>query len=155
SGCSAGLTASTPASPLSSRTPRSVGFPRPTARFPRGPCPCPHPGPVFLAKPIPTRIMPLLTRQATGSRWCVSPPSESLCPQRVRLKEFGMSEDKVEVRDINYRQTFPWVELFRGFQVALDPKKLLLAAAGIVVMSFGWWLWSLIFFNSSTEPQES
>ncbi|MGH7224326.1 MAG: hypothetical protein ACRELF_13935, partial [Gemmataceae bacterium] len=36
-------------------------------------------------------------------------------------------------------------ELFRGFQVARDLNKLLLAAAGIVVMAFGWWLLALIF----------
>ena len=40
-----------------------------------------------------------------------------------------MAEDKVELREINYRQVFPWTELFKGFQLALDPKKLLLAAA--------------------------
>src|SRR6266852_9239570 len=66
-----------------------------------------------------------------------------------------MAEDKVEVRDINYRQTFPSVELFRGFQVALDPKKLLLAAAGIVIMSVGWVFWSWVFFSSSSEPSPS
>src|SRR5947199_10714168 len=59
-----------------------------------------------------------------------------------------MAEEKVELRDINWRQLFPWTELFRGFQVALDPKKLLLAAAGLLVMAFGWWLLALIFFHS-------
>ena len=56
-----------------------------------------------------------------------------------------MADDKVEVRDVNFRQVLPWTELFRGFQVALDPKKMVLAAAGIVVMSFGWFLLSLLF----------
>ena len=31
-------------------------------------------------------------------------------------------------------------KLFRGFQVALDLNKLALAAAGILIMAFGWWL---------------
>ena len=38
-----------------------------------------------------------------------------------------------------------WTRLFTAFKVALDPKKLLLAAAGIVVMAFGWWLLANIF----------
>ena len=45
-----------------------------------------------------------------------------------------------------------WREIFRGFQIALDPRKLLLAAAGIVSMSVIWWLLSVIFFNLSPRP---
>src|SRR5438445_5567721 len=63
-----------------------------------------------------------------------------------------MVEDKVELRDINFRQLFPWTELFRGFQVALDPKKLLLAAGGIFVMAVGWWFWAVVFYSSRPEP---
>ena len=67
-----------------------------------------------------------------------------------------MAADKVEVRDFNFRQWFPWTELFRGFQVALDPKKLLLAAAGLLVMSLGWWVLGLIFWKSlGTKPDVS
>jgi len=64
-----------------------------------------------------------------------------------------MAEEKVEVRDINFRQVLPWTELFRGFQVALDPKKLLLAAAGILLMAIGWWLWAFVFFSSQSMPK--
>jgi hypothetical protein len=46
-----------------------------------------------------------------------------------------------------------WREIFRGFQIALDPRKLLLAAAGIVAMTAVWWLLSLIFFNLSPQPK--
>jgi hypothetical protein len=53
----------------------------------------------------------------------------------------------MEPREINYRQWLPWTLLFRGFWVALDPKKLMLAAAGIVVMAVGWWILALVFFN--------
>jgi hypothetical protein len=56
-----------------------------------------------------------------------------------------MADDKVEGRELTWRGLLPWTELFRGFQIALDLNKLLLAAAGIVVMAFGWWLLSLIF----------
>jgi hypothetical protein len=56
-----------------------------------------------------------------------------------------MAEAKVDGREATWRGLLPWTELFRGFQVALDLNKLLLAAAGIVVMAFTWWLLSLIF----------
>lgn len=64
-----------------------------------------------------------------------------------------MADDKVEVRDVNFRQVLPWTELFRGFQVALDPKKMVLAAAGIVVMSFGWFILSMMFAPSDKPPE--
>jgi hypothetical protein len=63
-----------------------------------------------------------------------------------------MADEKTEPRDLNLRQWLPWTVLFRGFQVAMDPKKLLLAAAGILVMAFGWWLLAVIFFSASTRP---
>jgi hypothetical protein len=62
-----------------------------------------------------------------------------------------MAEDKIEGRDVSWRQLLPWTELFRGFQVAFDPNKLLLAAAGILVMAFGWWLLAVIFRNMPRE----
>jgi hypothetical protein len=64
-----------------------------------------------------------------------------------------MVEDKVEAREATWRQLFPWTELFRGFKIALDPYKLLLAAAGILVMAFGWWLLGLIFWSIGYDNQ--
>lgn len=48
----------------------------------------------------------------------------------------------------------PWLftHLFSTFRVAIDPRKLLLAAAGIVVMAAGWWLISVIFYNAWSKP---
>jgi hypothetical protein len=63
-----------------------------------------------------------------------------------------MVEEKVEPREMNYRQLWPWTELFRGFQLAIDPKKLLLAAAGILVMAFSWWLLAVIFYAGRERP---
>jgi hypothetical protein len=56
-----------------------------------------------------------------------------------------MAEEKYESRELNLRNSLPWLELFRGFQIAIDPRKLLLAAAGIFVMSLGWWALSYVF----------
>jgi hypothetical protein len=64
-----------------------------------------------------------------------------------------MAEEKVEPREVNIRQMLPWTELFQSFKVALDPKKLLLAAAGILVMAFGWWVLAAIFYGSQSEPK--
>src|SRR5262245_776286 len=66
-----------------------------------------------------------------------------------------MAEEKVEVRDINFRQVLPWTELFRGFQVALDPKKLLLAAAGILATAVLWWIWGIVFYTQARPKWES
>ena len=56
-----------------------------------------------------------------------------------------MVEDKVEPRSPNGRPRLLWTEIFQGFRVALDFNKLILAAAGILVMAFGWWLLAIIF----------
>jgi hypothetical protein len=64
-----------------------------------------------------------------------------------------MAEDKLEQREFNFRQAFPWTELFQGFRVALDPKKLLLAAAGIVAMALGWFVLSWLFVAAEAKPQ--
>ncbi len=56
-----------------------------------------------------------------------------------------MAEDKVGAREVTWRQLMPWTHIFRGFGVTLDLNKLLLAAAGIIVMFVGWWFLSLIF----------
>jgi hypothetical protein len=48
-----------------------------------------------------------------------------------------------------------WTELFRTFQIALDPKKLILAAAGIVAMWIGWCLLSLAFYEARSKPVDA
>jgi hypothetical protein len=52
---------------------------------------------------------------------------------------------------VSFRATFPWMQIFRCFQVALDPRKLLVAAAGILVMSIGWYILSAIFYYKAPE----
>jgi len=63
-----------------------------------------------------------------------------------------MAEDRIEQREFNVRQWLPWTALFRSFQVARDPKKLLLAAGGILLMTVGWHLLALAFFSFTTKP---
>ena len=66
-----------------------------------------------------------------------------------------MAEEKVEPRETSWRQLLPWTELFRGFQVALDVNKLALAAAGILVMAFGWWLLAVLFTAGETDVRRT
>lgn len=48
-----------------------------------------------------------------------------------------MAEEETEVRQIPYRRLFAWLELFRAFRIARDPKKLVLGALGVVLMYAG------------------
>ena len=61
-----------------------------------------------------------------------------------------MAEGRVEPSAAPIRKDYQWTEIFKSFQVALDPRKLLVAAAGILVMSFGWYLLSTVFYYA--EP---
>jgi hypothetical protein len=66
-----------------------------------------------------------------------------------------MADERIGAPEREVRNIWAWTELFRTFQVALDPKKLLLAAAGIVVMWCGWVCLAWIFFSSRSEPKRS
>ena len=46
-----------------------------------------------------------------------------------------MSDEAVSLRDINWRETFPFTHLFRAFRVAVHPSKLILA---LVALGFLW-----------------
>jgi hypothetical protein len=60
-----------------------------------------------------------------------------------------MADGPPETPATDLRRAFLWTEIFRCFQVALDPRKLLVAAVGILLMSLGWYLLSLIFYDST------
>lgn len=74
-----------------------------------------------------------------------------------------MADERSGTRDFEARKSsdgidffksfFAWTALLRTFLVALDPFKLIVAAAGILATALGWWLLSYVFFNSWTEPK--
>ncbi len=47
------------------------------------------------------------------------------------------------------KPSWMWLQIFRCFQVALDPRKLIVAALGILVMSLGWHLLSKAFYHDA------
>lgn len=62
-----------------------------------------------------------------------------------------MADGRDAAPGFRFRDTFPWMSIFRCFQVALDPRKLLVAAAGILVMSIGWWVLSALFYYKAPD----
>ncbi|AMV22778.1 hypothetical protein VT84_00100 [Gemmata sp. SH-PL17] len=57
-----------------------------------------------------------------------------------------MADGRDQSGGFSYRTALPWTNVFRSFQIALDPRKLFVAAFGILVMSFSWWLLSNVFY---------
>ena len=43
-----------------------------------------------------------------------------------------------------------WTKIFTAFKVALDLKKMALAAAGILCVFLGWWVLSWVFYSTRT-----
>lgn len=62
-----------------------------------------------------------------------------------------MSEDRFSSQ-ANPRDNWLFPHIFRTFTVAIDPRKLLLAAAGILVMAFGWYVISAVFYRLWSKP---
>lgn len=52
------------------------------------------------------------------------------------------------------RKSFLPTEIFRCFQVALDPRKLAVAALGILAMCLGWYLLSITFYYDKPDPKD-
>lgn len=65
-----------------------------------------------------------------------------------------MAEDHVGLRKDTLREWAPWTKLFTAFKVALDPKKLLLAAGGIFCLALGWWILANIFWLMAGKKPE-
>lgn len=61
-----------------------------------------------------------------------------------------MQSENGNGRGNELRRLFPWSEIFRAFQVALDPSKLLLATVAVVVLWLGWFVLGLIFSQSAS-----
>ncbi|MBI3468782.1 MAG: hypothetical protein HY000_37745 [Planctomycetes bacterium] len=60
-----------------------------------------------------------------------------------------MAEERATVREMQLRDFLPWLGLFRAFGIAIDPRKLLLAGVGVLVMNVGWFVLAALFSASS------
>jgi hypothetical protein len=65
-----------------------------------------------------------------------------------------MADGRDQAPGFSFRATFPWMEIFRCFQIAIDPRKLLVAALGILTMSFGWYILSAVFYYPAPTPSD-
>src|SRR3954454_2240450 len=48
-----------------------------------------------------------------------------------------MADEAQTVRSINWREVFPFTNLFKAFRVAVHPSKLVLALAALLLLYFG------------------
>src|SRR3954447_26119204 len=48
-----------------------------------------------------------------------------------------MADEAQVIRGIDWKATFPFVSLFRGFRVAIHPSKLILALVALMLIFFG------------------
>ena len=66
-----------------------------------------------------------------------------------------MADEPHVIRGINWRETFPWTNIFRGFRVAIHPSKLMLALCAIVIIFVGGYILdSLWTAHSRAVPGE-
>ena len=56
-----------------------------------------------------------------------------------------MPVESGEARTTELRWPRAWAMLFRSFQLARDPYKIVIAAGAVVVLTFGWWILGGIF----------
>src|SRR5262245_41807693 len=50
-----------------------------------------------------------------------------------------MSEDRTVPTPFNLRQLFPWLDILRATNLALNPGKVLLGGFGAFLLALGWW----------------
>src|SRR5262245_31149713 len=63
-----------------------------------------------------------------------------------------MAENTVELYNLQYRRLFPWLHLTRAFWIAIDIRKLILAAAALLLVSAGGLVIDQLPFGRSTVP---
>jgi hypothetical protein len=63
-----------------------------------------------------------------------------------------MPNDGGVVREIAWREIFPWLLLFRAFRISIQLWQLLLSSAGVLLTVFGWWALAHVFGGANEEP---
>lgn len=65
-----------------------------------------------------------------------------------------MNDDSVVVRQIAWREVFPWLLLLRVFRVAISPGPLLLATLAVILCSLSWWTCGFLFLSKQEFAAE-
>jgi len=65
-----------------------------------------------------------------------------------------MAAGRPDAPEFSIRKAFLWSEIFRTFQVAIHPRKLVIAGVGVLVMSLGWFLLSHVFYGSPPDRKD-
>ena len=63
-----------------------------------------------------------------------------------------MADQSGELRQINWEECFPFTRLFKGFRMAMQPTKLALALAGILLMALWGGVLDCLWSGSATRP---
>ncbi|AMV16303.1 hypothetical protein VT03_00335 [Planctomyces sp. SH-PL14] len=63
---------------------------------------------------------------------------------------YPLEEDFWETGTARFKRWIPWLHLFQAFRIAMDYRKLLVAAVGILLLAAGEWACSLMPFAPST-----
>lgn len=64
-----------------------------------------------------------------------------------------MADEAINLRQLDLREVFPWLHLFRSFSLAMDVKKIALGAAGALLTAAAWWgIASLLVGEEPTPP---
>ncbi len=63
-----------------------------------------------------------------------------------------MPDHRGSVREIVWREVFPWLLLARSFRISVQVWQLILGSAGVLVTIFGWWLLALAFGGTAEAP---
>ncbi|MER3440405.1 MAG: hypothetical protein C4296_03390 [Gemmataceae bacterium] len=71
------------------------------------------------------------------------------------MSEARTTETSTPWQEQDWRRLFPWTILFRASRIALDPRKLLLAALALVALSFWWGLLALVFVPNRPQDPSS
>jgi hypothetical protein len=66
-----------------------------------------------------------------------------------------MAENPVPIYNIQYRRLCPWLHLTRAFWIAADVRKLILAAAGLMLISAGSFVFDQLPFGSPKSNEEA
>src|SRR6187200_2787070 len=70
----------------------------------------------------------------------------------------AMTDSPGIIRQIAWREIFPWLILFRVFRIAISPTLLALATLAVLVSTVGWWLAGRLFLTPaqlSAQPGAS